>query len=122
MNADLRVSGPLAVFKRKEDRVMHPMERAIVEKLKLESGDQIGFSLVNAPIVGGPDGKPTPFFINGVFKDIIWEKDCPGKAVVLVDLPGGPEGKVMHTALDVDAICQIGKLSEVASPVLHTVQ
>lgn len=98
---------------------MHAMERAIVERLNLESGDEVGFSFKQMPLIQGKAGTPVPAMINGTFNDIIC--DDKDHVVIMIDLKADG-GKVIHTAIDVDSICQIGKLSEIETSTLHTMQ
>jgi hypothetical protein len=87
------------------------MERAIVEVLKLEPGDNFLFSLKENAIGQAPEGRVVPVFLPATFKAFIYEE---GKAVLLMDL-SAPDG-VLHVAIDVDTICKIGKTSSIKSP------
>lgn len=94
---------------------MHAMEKA-VERLGLNSGDTFLFSFKGQPQAG----------IAAVFKDILCgDNEHIETAVILVDLPTGDNsGKMIHAAIDIDALSQIGEMSNIETPVssLHTIQ
>jgi hypothetical protein len=102
---------------RQKETDMHAMEKAILE-LKLEKGDEIGFSFSHIPLIQGPQGTPVPAMINGRFQNLIAGDDS---AVMMVDMGAG-ECKVIHTAINANNICQIGKVSEITTSKLHTIQ